>query len=196
MARKIDEKKPAKAYNRALALEKEGRLAEAAEAYREVLALDPEDHARQLEGVLELATVPSRIVDLGAGFGRVAVPLAKAGASVLAVDLDPVVFESGDWSREEGVTTLVEDMLARDATWHQQGLFQAGLCLGNTLALFTRHQELERLFRRIAASLQPGGCFLVDDFPVWGWEAVQAGDWPAGLSEDLSPLRGPRSRPR
>ena len=44
MARKIDEKKLAKAYNRALALEKEGRLAEAAEAYREVLALDPEDH--------------------------------------------------------------------------------------------------------------------------------------------------------
>ena len=34
----------ARAYNRALALEKEGRLAEAAAAYAEVLALDPEDH--------------------------------------------------------------------------------------------------------------------------------------------------------
>lgn len=148
--------------------------------------LDPEEHARQLAGVLELATVPSRIVDLGAGSGRMAVPLANAGASVLAVDLDPAVFESDDWSLGEGVTPLVEDILASEATWHQQGLFQTALCVGNTLALFTRHQELALLFRRITASLEPGGCFLVDDFPLWGWEAVQAGDWPSGLSEDGS----------
>ena len=89
--------------------------------------LDPEEHARQLAGVLELATVPSRIVDLGAGSGRMAVPLANAGASVLAVDLDPVVFESDDWSRGEGVTPLVEDILAPEGTWHQQGFFQAAL---------------------------------------------------------------------
>ena len=44
MAKKIDEEKLAEAYNRALSLEKSGKLAEAAEAYREVLALDPDDH--------------------------------------------------------------------------------------------------------------------------------------------------------
>ncbi len=40
----IDEEALAEAYNRALALEKAGRADEAAEAYREVLALDPDDH--------------------------------------------------------------------------------------------------------------------------------------------------------
>ncbi|QQM29573.1 methyltransferase domain-containing protein [Martelella lutilitoris] len=44
MARKIDEEKLAKAYNRALSLEKAGKLAEAADAYRAVLAIDPDDH--------------------------------------------------------------------------------------------------------------------------------------------------------
>ncbi|PRX11853.1 UNVERIFIED_ORG: putative TPR repeat methyltransferase [Martelella mediterranea] len=44
MARKIDEEKLAKAYNRALSLEKAGKQAEAADAYREVLKIDPEDH--------------------------------------------------------------------------------------------------------------------------------------------------------
>jgi predicted TPR repeat methyltransferase len=45
MARKkINEKALADAYNAALALEKAGRRDEAAEAYRKVLALDPDDH--------------------------------------------------------------------------------------------------------------------------------------------------------
>ncbi len=41
---KIDEEALAEAYNRALALEKAGDLDEAAKAYQEVLAIDPEDH--------------------------------------------------------------------------------------------------------------------------------------------------------
>ncbi len=41
---KIDEEALAKAYNRALALEKSGDLDAAAEAYAQVLALDPADH--------------------------------------------------------------------------------------------------------------------------------------------------------
>lgn len=40
----VDEKKLAKAYNAALKLEKAGKREEAAAAWREVLAMDPEDH--------------------------------------------------------------------------------------------------------------------------------------------------------
>jgi predicted TPR repeat methyltransferase len=40
----FDEDALAEAYNRALELEKAGRLDEAAEAYRQVLAIDPDDH--------------------------------------------------------------------------------------------------------------------------------------------------------
>jgi predicted TPR repeat methyltransferase len=43
-ADKVDTEKIAEAYNRGLALEKSGDLAGAAEAYRQVLALDPDDH--------------------------------------------------------------------------------------------------------------------------------------------------------
>ncbi|MDO6963914.1 methyltransferase domain-containing protein [Rhizobium alvei] len=44
MAKKIDEKALAKAYNDALAAEKAGELEKAAKGYRKVLELDPEDH--------------------------------------------------------------------------------------------------------------------------------------------------------
>jgi predicted TPR repeat methyltransferase len=42
--KKIDEKALADAYNLALSLEKSGQLNEAAEAYKKVLAIDPDDH--------------------------------------------------------------------------------------------------------------------------------------------------------
>ncbi|QRM55707.1 methyltransferase [Sinorhizobium sp. BG8] len=42
--KKIDEEALARAYNRALSLEKSGHFDAAADAYAEVLALDPEDH--------------------------------------------------------------------------------------------------------------------------------------------------------
>lgn len=44
MTQKIDEEALAEAYNRALALEKAGKVDEAVKAYEEVLALDPDDH--------------------------------------------------------------------------------------------------------------------------------------------------------
>lgn len=44
MAKKIDEEALAEAYNRALTLEKAGKIEAAVAAYREVLAIDPDDH--------------------------------------------------------------------------------------------------------------------------------------------------------
>lgn len=147
--------------------------------------LEPEEHRSQLAAVLEHAADHDRAVDLGTGLGRIARPLAANGAcSVLAVDLDPRVLADPVWADAHGVERLEEDFLAEDATWHRRGPFGIASCLGNTLALLTGHDQLARLFDRAAEALRPGGRLLVDDFPVWGWAAVQAGEWPSGLSED------------
>ncbi|MDG2031376.1 MAG: class I SAM-dependent methyltransferase [Phycisphaerales bacterium] len=149
--------------------------------------LDPEDHEQQLEGVLELVASTSRVVDLGAGIGRVARPLAaRSGCRLLAVDEDSEVLGRPEWKDAAGVELLVEDLLDQEATWHHRGPFELALCLGNTLALFNHHQLISDLFERLATALSPGGRFLIDDFPVWGWDAVHAGEWPSGLSEDGS----------
>ena len=52
------------------------------------------------------------------------------------------------------------------------------------MALILDHEEMVDFFRRVGDALQGGGVFLMDDFPVWGWNAVQAGDWSAGISAD------------
>lgn len=147
--------------------------------------LDPDEHEQQLEGVLEHVSSTSRVVDLGAGIGRLACPLTvRSGCQLLAVDEDPSVLARTEWKEAGSVEFLVEDLLGPGATWHRRGPFDLALCLGNTLALFNDHQLVSTLFERLATALSPGGRFLIDDFPVWGWDAVHAGDWPSGISED------------
>lgn len=149
--------------------------------------LDPEEHEQQLVGVLEGLSDGSRVVDLGAGIGRLACPLtARTGCRLLAVDDDPAVLARPEWDQAGRVEFLVEDLLDPEADWYRRGPFDLALCLGNTLALFHDHQQVSTLFARLAESLVPGGRFLIDDFPVWGWDAVHAGDWPSGLNEDGS----------
>jgi predicted TPR repeat methyltransferase len=62
---KIDEDALAAAYGRALKLEKAGRLDEAAEAYAEVLALDPDDHGGAVVrlAAMKRGAVPAKAPD-------------------------------------------------------------------------------------------------------------------------------------
>ncbi|MCV6602026.1 MAG: methyltransferase [Cohaesibacter sp.] len=55
----IDQEALAKAYNKALTLEKSGKLDEAAEAYRAVLVLDPDDHGGAAVRLASLAQGPT-----------------------------------------------------------------------------------------------------------------------------------------
>ena len=127
--------------------------------------LEPGEHAAQLEAVLERSRAVTRVVDLGAGIGRVSIPLSlRTECSVLAVDNDPSVFAHQAWGEADEVDRLEEDLLAADANWHRRGPFDLALCLGNTVSLFLEHQQLETLLGRLAEALAPGGRFLMDDF--------------------------------
>ncbi|TCT38817.1 methyltransferase domain-containing protein [Martelella mediterranea] len=65
MTSNIDEEKLAEAYNRALVLEKSGKLEEAAAAYREVLTIDPDDHggAAVRLAAIGFGEIPSKAPD-------------------------------------------------------------------------------------------------------------------------------------
>lgn len=145
---------------------------------------EPEDAKAQLEAVSRLLERGSRVVDLGAGNGRVALPLAAGGRSVLAVDNDPDALGNKEWEEGHRLEILEEDFLGDSASWMSHAPFDGGLCLGNTLALFLEPRPVALLFERVAGVLEQGGLFLVDDFPVWGWDAVDAGDWQSGTSAD------------
>ena len=143
-------------------------------------AFDEDDAAAQLQAVRSLAAGQHRIADLGAGRGRIALPLAHAGASVLAVDDSASALGFDDWTQHDGIQALHEDFLSPHATWNGEGPFDLICCLGNTLSLILESSAVERLFTDAARAIVPGGLLIFDDLPFWGQELRDPDHWPQG----------------
>lgn len=96
----------------------------------------------------------ARYLDLGAGYGAHAVPLARRGAAVTAVD-----FHGGLLAElraaAPGVATHEADLLAFLEAASER--WDAVLCLGDTLTHLPEHAAVERLLAGAARVLTPGG---------------------------------------
>jgi SAM-dependent methyltransferase len=109
------------------------------------------------------------LLELAAGTGRLAVPLAAAGFEVTAVDLDPAMLErardraaaAGDPAR--GRLTFVEADLLDLELPAGDGFRLAFIGLNSHFLLATRDAQ-RNAFRTLARHLVPGGVAVVD---VW-----------------------------
>lgn len=144
---------------------------------------DSEDSEAQISGVLDHFKPSQRVIDLGAGRGRITLPLLDHGVEVLAVDQDPHALAHSCWNEHDGVERLMEDFLSPTATWFERGSFDGVVCLGNTLNLVHDEARALELFHRVFSVLSVGGSFLIDDFPIWGPEMIRT-QWPLGISPD------------
>lgn len=119
--------------------------------------------ARGAEEVEELGLTPQGsglAVDLGAGFGMHAIPLAHRGFQVLALDdcaelLDTLRARRGVLSIE----TVRGDL--RSYRRHLAGRPELVLCMGDTLTHLPDEASVGRLVGEVAADLEPGGCFVL-----------------------------------
>ena len=100
------------------------------------------------------------VIDLGAGFGMHAIPLARAGARVIAVDsseqlLGELRLLAGDLS----ITLVRDDLLSFRS--HVNEKADLVLCMGDTLTHLPEHTNLDFLIQEVAESLVPGGRFVI-----------------------------------
>jgi len=108
------------------------------------------------------------VLELAAGSGRLAVPLAAAGNRVTAVDLDPAMLARGRaFAAREGVgetdIAFVEaDLL--DLRLPDAGRFGLAFIALNSLMILPSRDAQRRAFRTLADHLAPGGIATVD---VW-----------------------------
>ena len=101
-------------------------------------------------------------VDLGAGFGLHAIPLARRGFSVLALDSCEVLLK--DLRQRAGLLPIrIVNANLLDFKAHMAAPADVILCMGDTLTHLPDHSSVERLFKDAAASLRPDG-FLVATF--------------------------------
>jgi SAM-dependent methyltransferase len=98
-------------------------------------------------------------IDLGAGFGMHAIPLARNGYAVTAIDSSELLLaELRRHARGLDVRTVQADL--RQFPDHVAARADLVVCLGDTLTHLPQWLEVERLLVRIAAALAPGGRFV------------------------------------
>jgi SAM-dependent methyltransferase len=110
---------------------------------------------------LDLRLAPgARVVDLGAGFGMHTIPLARAGARVLAVDSSAHLLE--ELRRMAGdlpISTVQDDLLSFRA--HLEEKAAAVFCMGDTLTHLPEHTNVDFLVQEVAEALSSGGLFVL-----------------------------------
>jgi SAM-dependent methyltransferase len=111
------------------------------------------------QDVAALAPGGGLAIDLGAGFGMHAIPLARLGYDVLALDtsrelLDVLRANSAGLK----IRAVEADLL--DFRQHAREAATLIVCMGDTLTHLAAPEDVERLARDVAACLKPGGRFV------------------------------------
>jgi SAM-dependent methyltransferase len=109
--------------------------------------------------VAELVPGRGLALDLGAGFGMHAIPLARGGYDVVALDTSAELLGV---LREHGAglpLRVVEADLARFPE-HAAGSANLVVCMGDTLTHLEAPDTVAALCRDVAAALAPGGRFV------------------------------------
>ena len=141
-----------------------------------------ETQAHELSEIARAFPTPPRVLDLGAGNGRLACPLAAIGCHVTAVDTDPRACAA---VRDAGIDTIQWDFTAHDDPTPPipDNAFDLAVCAGNTFCLLHHPDEAIRLVRRIRDWLDERGILAIDELVTDTWQSVADGDWQAGISE-------------
>jgi SAM-dependent methyltransferase len=145
-------------------------ISETARALARLYDVDLVEDPGDLDLYLALATrTGGPVLELAAGTGRVAVPLAAAGHAVTAVDFDPAMLERARRRAEQagaavsGRLDLVEaDLLGLELP--AAGSYRLALIALNTLFLLATRDAQREAFEVMARHLEPGGLAVAD---VW-----------------------------
>lgn len=125
--------------------------------------LDPDRTAREVDALVRLLDLRpgSRVLDLGCGQGRIAVPLARKGCRVTGVDAcAPLLRRARAAADAAGVTV---ELVAADMRQlrHEQH-FDAVISIGTALGYVEDEAGDAVALRAAARSLVPGGRLLID----------------------------------
>ncbi|MET7403679.1 class I SAM-dependent methyltransferase [Dactylosporangium sp. NPDC005572] len=100
-----------------------------------------------------------RVLELGVGTGRIALPLAARGVTVHGIDLSRAMVAR---LREKPGGDAVSVTIGDFATTRVDGAFSLAYLVFNTIMNLTTQEAQVACFRNVAAHLVPGGRFVVE----------------------------------
>ena len=100
-----------------------------------------------------------RVLELGVGTGRIALPLSARGVSVHGIDLsEAMVAKLRAKPGAERIQVTMGDFSATKL----DGTFSLAYLAANTIMNLTEQDEQVACFRNVAAHLEPGGRFIIE----------------------------------
>ncbi|MGE3547411.1 MAG: class I SAM-dependent methyltransferase, partial [Kofleriaceae bacterium] len=116
---------------------------------------------------------PGRILELGAGSGRVTIPLARDGHAVVAIDQAPAMIErlAAKCARlPSAVRERITPMRGDLRTFSVPGKFPLIIAAFNVVEHLYTRGEVDACLRCVADHLAPGGAFVFDvQLPDLAW---------------------------
>ncbi len=122
---------------------------------------DVTDVGATVARVVELAGPSGRVLELGVGTGRLAVPMARAGLEVVGVDSSEAMLARLTDRDVRCLVTLVHGDMIDDLP---AGPFDVVLVAYNTIFNVLDEAGQRRLFERAAERLSASGAFVVEAF--------------------------------
>jgi len=125
--------------------------------------LTEERTAQEIDFILSLLNIPpgARILDVGCGFGRHSIELARRGYIVLGIDPSLAMIQAAR-ERAASVQPAPEFQQACGEDFRAQHPFDAAICLFTSLGQMDERGDNSDLVARVAAALLPGGAFVVE----------------------------------
>jgi len=100
-------------------------------------------------------------LEFGIGTGRIALPLSRRGIQVHGIELSPAMV--AQLRKKEG-GAAIDVTLGDFATTRAGGTFRLIYLLRNTITNLTTQEEQIQTFHNVAAQLQPGGSFVIENY--------------------------------
>ena len=124
--------------------------------------------ALEAEALGSLVAPESRIVELGAGTGRVAIPLARAGHTVRAVEVSSAMVDRlrDNLGAEDASTRARTTVVDADMRDHSEPSGSADLvvCVLGSISCLPDPADREGVVRRASSWLAPGGHLVVEAY--------------------------------
>jgi SAM-dependent methyltransferase len=100
-------------------------------------------------------------LELGIGTGRIALPLSQRGVRVYGIELSPeMVAQLQTKPGADTIAVTVGDF----ATTRVEETFKLAYLVRNTISNLTTQDAQVECFRNVATHLEPGGCFVIENY--------------------------------
>lgn len=115
-----------------------------------------------LAALIELLPPRASVLDVGCGYGRIALPLARAGYGVSGIDVSPNLLDRARSAGEHDHLSVDFTLGSMTDLPYEDARFDVALCLWSAFHELLEEDEQVETLRELRRVLRPGGFALVE----------------------------------